>query len=149
MAKPPRISKLFWILPSHWPNMTDAERDQAWVKICEEIEKAVKNYGQWPDRHYPMPRDIEFTIVPGDITSFGADVIALKYARISYGADKKVRLLLDSAGQGSTALTPAVGKHVLVKTGNTTGQLSTTKRYDFIHRYNANYHSHRPCKIAR
>ncbi len=59
---------------------------------------------------------IEFTIVQGDIFTFHADIIALKYAQAFYGADKSVALALTRKGVSSFELQPEIGAYRYVDT---------------------------------
>src|SRR5881394_55633 len=63
-----------------------------------------------------MPDYVEFGIEWGDITTFEADVIALKHARGFYGADQAVALALGHAGVRVRDIHPAVGEHTLTDT---------------------------------
>ncbi len=51
-----------------------------------------------------MPRTIEFTIEHGNIATFNADVVALKYAQSFYGADRIVADALGSKGVSINSL---------------------------------------------
>lgn len=64
-------------------------------------------------------RTIEFAIEYGDIASFDADVVALKYAQTFYGADREVALVLDRAGVAIDGLRPKVGDYRYVETRST------------------------------
>src|SRR5712691_717886 len=65
-----------------------------------------------------MGQTIEFSIQQGDITSFDADVVALKYAQAFYGTDKIVAFLLNRVGVAEQMLRPHIGEYVYVKTQN-------------------------------
>jgi hypothetical protein len=58
-----------------------------------------------------MARTIEFSIEQGDITSFDADVLALKYALSFHGADQLVASRLIAAGIAEDALKPPFGEY--------------------------------------
>jgi len=62
------------------------------------------------------PKTIEFSIQQGDITSFEADVVALKYAQKFYGADGIIARLLNRSGVGIERLRPHVGDYCYVDT---------------------------------
>ncbi len=61
-----------------------------------------------------MVRDVELQVVEGDVTTFGADVLAVKYAQHFYGADEQVMKRLERAGAPRGELMPAPGDHRLV-----------------------------------
>jgi len=61
---------------------------------------------------------IEFSIQQGDITSFDADVLALKYAQHSYGTDKLIAHLLGQIGIALETLHPGIGDYRYVETKN-------------------------------
>jgi hypothetical protein len=63
-----------------------------------------------------VTRTIDFNIELGDITTFGADVVALKYAQEFYGADEAVASLLSSRGIDLNDLCPRVGEHLFAST---------------------------------
>lgn len=58
----------------------------------------------------------EFTIAQGDIASFDADVVALKYAQDFHGADAAVAGKLADTGVGLDDLRPRVGDYRYVET---------------------------------
>lgn len=59
---------------------------------------------------------IEYAISHGDILTFDADVIALKYAQAFYGADEALARALGEAGVARFALRPDVGEYKFVET---------------------------------
>jgi hypothetical protein len=63
-----------------------------------------------------MSRTIEFAIEHGDITSFDADVVGLKYAQHFYGSDKAVVSALRQVGVATESLKPEVGDYRYVET---------------------------------
>jgi hypothetical protein len=63
-----------------------------------------------------MPQTIEFSIEQGDITSFDADVVALKYSPGSYGVDEKVTDALNKVGISIERLHPPVGEYQYLET---------------------------------
>jgi len=65
-----------------------------------------------------MGRTIEFTIEHGDISSFEADVVALKYARNFYGADQFVAHILYNAGISYSDIKPQIGECAFINTCN-------------------------------
>jgi len=65
-----------------------------------------------------MGRTIEFTIEYGDISSFEADVVALKYAQNFYGADRFVANILNKAGISYSDIEPPIGESVSINTRN-------------------------------
>lgn len=67
---------------------------------------------------------IQFSIEQGDITSFDADVVALKYAHAFYGADWAVASALSQEGQNIEAIQPSEGDHSLV---NTMGAIAASR----------------------
>jgi hypothetical protein len=58
-----------------------------------------------------LSREIEFTIEAGDITTFPADVVAVKYAQGFHGADLAVANALSLRGTPTDDLRPWVGNH--------------------------------------
>ena len=58
-----------------------------------------------------MGENVEFGVEGGDITSFEADVIVLKYAQDFYGADLAVAVRLERAGVSMEALRPPVNSY--------------------------------------
>lgn len=63
-----------------------------------------------------MSRIIEFAIEHGDITSFDADVVGLKYAQYFYGSDEAVVSALRQVGVATEGLKPEVGDYRYVET---------------------------------
>lgn len=61
---------------------------------------------------------IEFTIQQGDITTFDADVVALKYAQNFYGADEAVAIKLTEMGVDPKSLQPLPGAYQYTTTVN-------------------------------
>ncbi len=59
---------------------------------------------------------IEFAIAQGDIFTFDADIIALKYAQAFYGADSSLAYSLQRAGISLGELQPAIGAFRYVET---------------------------------
>jgi hypothetical protein len=67
-----------------------------------------------------VERNITIDVREGDITTISADVIALKFARHFYGADKKVALALSYGGINPHDFSPNVNEYSLI---NTQGQI--------------------------
>lgn len=65
-----------------------------------------------------MGRTIEFTIEHDDISSFEADVVALKYAQYFYGADRFIANILRNAGISYSDIAPKIGENVFINTRN-------------------------------
>lgn len=66
-----------------------------------------------------MPTNsLEFSIQPGDVTSFKADVLALKYAQKFYGTDKIVASLLSKTDIDVNTLQPSIGNYRYIETRN-------------------------------
>ena len=65
-----------------------------------------------------MGKTIEFKIKHGDISSFEADVVALKYAQNFFGADKYIAQLLNDAGISYDDMRPKIGENVFIDTRN-------------------------------
>src|SRR5437588_526002 len=63
-----------------------------------------------------MPESIEFTVQEGDITTFEADVVALKYAQDFYGADQTIAYKLAERGILLENLRPPIGQYRYVET---------------------------------
>lgn len=63
-----------------------------------------------------MPRTLEFAVEYGDIRSFDADVIALKYAQSFYGADRAVATALTLEQEKMDRLCPGIGDYRYVET---------------------------------
>jgi hypothetical protein len=63
-----------------------------------------------------MTRTIELAIEEGDVKTFTADVLALKYAQDFHGADRVVAKALTDAGFTLDMLRGQPGKHHLVST---------------------------------
>jgi hypothetical protein len=59
---------------------------------------------------------IEFAIVQGDIFSFDADIVALKYAQAFYGADSRLAYSLQGKGISIEDLQPDIGAFRYVET---------------------------------
>lgn len=70
-----------------------------------------------PCAHMPTS-SFEFSIQPGDITSFKADALALKYAQGFYGTDKIVASLLSNKGIDVNTLQPIIGDYRYIETRN-------------------------------
>src|SRR5437868_12127185 len=64
---------------------------------------------------------IEFTVQEGDITTFEADVVALKYAQDFYGADQTIAYKLADKGISLENLRPPIGEYRLVATRGSIG----------------------------
>src|SRR5436305_14081913 len=71
-----------------------------------------------PTRRDAMPQIIEFSIRQADITSFDADVVALKYAQYFYGTDRAIASLLIEAGVAENTLCPYIGEYRYISTYN-------------------------------
>jgi hypothetical protein len=65
-----------------------------------------------------MGRTIDFSIELGDIATFEADVVGLKFAQHFFGADRAVADSLVAAGLRVENLCPGVGRHVYIETRN-------------------------------
>lgn len=65
-----------------------------------------------------MPNQIVFSIQEADITSFNADVLALKYAQQFVGTDEIIARLLSEAGVAVESLRPSIGAYRFVGTQN-------------------------------
>ena len=63
-----------------------------------------------------MSAAIELRIEQGDVTTFQADVLALKYAQSFHGVDEVVAESLGRSGIPSTSLQPSSGQFVIVET---------------------------------
>src|SRR5262245_4703111 len=63
-----------------------------------------------------MPRTIRFSLESGDVTTFNADVVVLKYARSFHGADQAVALALALVGVQAEALQPETGEYRYLRT---------------------------------
>jgi hypothetical protein len=63
-----------------------------------------------------MPRTVEFEIEHGDITTYQADVLVLKYAQAFYGADELVVSLIPPDVMQSRNMRPKPGEYRLVET---------------------------------
>lgn len=63
-----------------------------------------------------MARTIEFSIEEGNIISFDADVVALKYAQNFYGVDSLVATALNEVGIPYKDISPSIGASVYIKT---------------------------------
>ena len=59
---------------------------------------------------------IEFTIETGDITTFDADVVVLKYAQKFYGVDRIIAGMLNEAGEPVESLRAQAGDYSFVET---------------------------------
>jgi transcriptional regulator with XRE-family HTH domain len=64
---------------------------------------------------------IDFTIQQGDITTFEADVIALKYAQKFYGTDQSIAYKLAEQGVTLQSLRPSIGESQLVASKGAVG----------------------------
>jgi hypothetical protein len=83
--------------------------DRALYNVTEAIYKTVE---ELPKRH-----SIEFSIEQGDITSFNADVLALKYAQEFFKTDKIIAYLLEQAGIDSIEnIRPNIGEYRYLET---------------------------------
>lgn len=61
---------------------------------------------------------IEYSIQYGDITTFDADVLALKYAQAFYGADRAIALQLATIGISVASLQPKIDDYRYLETRN-------------------------------
>lgn len=68
-----------------------------------------------------MPRDFDLSVEYGDITTFEADVIALKYAGAFHGADDAIAHLLKGAGVALDSLRPQTGRFHLTSSRGVVG----------------------------
>lgn len=94
------------VTSSGWHNL-----DAAFSNIAEGIYQIIEELAS--------PGSIEFSIEPGDVTSFDADVLALKYAQNFFGTDEIVAYLLNKAGITSMEmLRPDIGAYRYVATQN-------------------------------
>jgi len=63
-----------------------------------------------------MGANIEFSIQMGDIVTFNADVVALKYAQSNFGVDLQVSSLLRDAGIQAIDVRPRIGDYSYLST---------------------------------
>ncbi|MDQ2716524.1 MAG: TIR domain-containing protein [Chloroflexota bacterium] len=84
--------------------------DRALYNVMETIYSAVEDLA--------LRHPIEFSIRQGDITSFDADVLALKYAQEFFGTDEIIASLLDKVGISIDTLQPRIGDFRCVETHN-------------------------------
>jgi hypothetical protein len=63
-----------------------------------------------------MGANIEFSIQVGDIVTFNADVVALKYAQANFGVDLQVSSLLRNAGIQAIDVRPRIGDYSYLST---------------------------------
>jgi hypothetical protein len=98
-------------------------QDEAFYNIEEGIRKAINKLVAPPSivlSHkaflVTMPRTLEFSIQQGDITTFNADVLALKYAQAFYGTDGMVADLLSKVGIEHDKLRPEIGEYCYEET---------------------------------
>ncbi len=85
-----------------WP-----DQDDAFYDIAEGIRKIIEEFPA-----------IEFSIEQGDITSYNADVLALKYAQRFFGTDEIIAYLLNKVGIAMESLRPDVGDYRYIETRN-------------------------------
>jgi hypothetical protein len=88
-----------------------SDRDAAFLTITSSIRKVVEELST-------TLQTIEFSIELGDMTSFKADVLALKYAQMFLGTDKIVADLLNQVGTPIDKLRPDVDDYCYVPTQN-------------------------------
>lgn len=95
------------------------------AKLCEFFAMTPQALGFAPTVEEPggtffhsstTPKVIEFTIQEGDITTFEADVVALKYAQDFYGVDQTIAYKLADRGIPVENLRPPIGKYRYVET---------------------------------
>jgi hypothetical protein len=61
--------------------------------------------------------NVEFTIVPGDITQVASDVVALKYTQKHHGSARVIaNLLVEQSAVSTMQVTPEIGTHSMVDT---------------------------------
>lgn len=102
------------VLPTNAKPVTDWSwdtEDNALYNVGAGIHRAIEDIlaGQ---------QLIEFSIQQGDITSFDADVLALKYAQEFFGTDEIIAHLLDKVGIALETLRPRIGDYRYVETRN-------------------------------
>jgi|GEM_PF-618213 len=90
---------------TRWPSHDDAFED-----VMKGLRAAIKELST------TVPQTIDFTVQQGDITSFDAEVVALKYAQAFYGADAQIASLLRSIGIPIDTLRPEAGDFRFVQT---------------------------------
>jgi len=95
-------------IPVIHPNWHDI--DHALHSVMEGIYKAIEDL--------TISSPIEFSIQQGDITSFDADVLALKYAQEFFLTDGAIADLLGKVGIATETLRPSVGDYRYVETRN-------------------------------
>lgn len=95
-----------------WP-----DRDMAFENVVRGIQKAIENLIT-KSPVISFMRTIEFSIQQGDITTFDADVLALKYAQEFYGTDEIIAGYLSRVGIPIESLCPAAGDYRYVNTQN-------------------------------
>lgn len=104
------------------PVTTWSNRDEAIIDIVQGIQKAVKSLNAFSatnaNTQTSVPSPIELSIQQGDVTSFDADVVALKYAQEFYGADKLIARLLRDVGIEDEKLRPTIGEYRYIETKN-------------------------------
>jgi hypothetical protein len=88
-----------------------ANQDGAFANIVNGIQTVIKELST-------DQQSIEFSIERGNITSFKADVLALKYAQMFHGTDKIVADLLNQVGTPIDKLRPDVDDYCYVPTQN-------------------------------
>jgi hypothetical protein len=89
-----------------WP-----DPDDAFFNVAEGIQKIIGQITAQTNQ-----QTIEFSIQPGTVETFDADVIALKYAQAFYGADEFVASLLSEVGILTEDLCPPVGEYRFLET---------------------------------
>jgi len=93
-----------------WPN-----QDEALLEVTEGIQQSIEKVASRTSK--TSLTSIEFSIQQGDVTTFNADVLALKYAQEFFGTDQIVAHLLTNAGLTVLeSLRPEVGKYCYVDT---------------------------------
>lgn len=94
------------IISSSWHN-----QNEAFSNVAQGIYKIIEELA--------TRRSIEFSIELGDVTSFDADVLALKYAQEFFGTDEIIAHLLSRSGIAPIeTLCPDVGGYRYVATQN-------------------------------
>jgi hypothetical protein len=82
--------------------------DEALFDVAEGIRETLKELAS--------RGSIEFSIQQGDITTFNADVLALKYAQAFFGTDEIVAHLLSRVRIAENSMRPRVGAYRYVET---------------------------------
>lgn len=84
------------------------DQDEAFFNVTGGIRQTIEE----------LLASIEFSIEQGDITSFNADVLSLKYAQRFFGTDEIIAHLLNKVGVTIETLRPDIGDYRYVETQN-------------------------------